>query len=207
MTLSAFPGLMEASEAYRQACDELHAAQRDVMDRAMRAADEPERSYRFGVALGQEEQPIDFEAPVLTTLDIGQLVANHEYHVTWHQGQVMLHGDWSNVVTFSIDADYDSEPEKKSIELLTQWLSPAQLRQFKRQGHFDVKGCTTGKRYRVKRGTVQNVYELNWRGRVTHGWCFAPQGALATGDTMLAQKIALETDERAALKIANKFLV
>lgn len=37
------------------------------------------------------------------------------------------------------------------------------------------------------------------------GWCFLPDRALAIGDVMLAQKIALETDEAAVLAIAKPF--
>jgi hypothetical protein len=39
------------------------------------------------------------------------------------------------------------------------------------------------------------------------GWCFLPKGGLVAGDVMLAQKIALENDERAALLVARRFLV
>ena len=39
------------------------------------------------------------------------------------------------------------------------------------------------------------------------GWCFVPEGNLVPGDVMLAQKIALETDERGALAVARQFLV
>jgi hypothetical protein len=35
-------------------------------------------------------------------------------------------------------------------------------------------------------------------------WCFAPEGRLAVGDVLLAQKIALETMEIKALEIANR---
>ena len=34
--------------------------------------------------------------------------------------------------------------------------------------------------------------------------CFAPDGYLVPGDVMLAQKIALETDELATLAVANR---
>lgn len=37
------------------------------------------------------------------------------------------------------------------------------------------------------------------------GWCFVPKGALVGGDIMLAQEIALETDEPTVLAIANWF--
>jgi hypothetical protein len=52
-----------------------------------------------------------------------------------------------------------------------------------------------------------NIHELDGAGLPCVGWCFAPKGYLVAGDVMLAQKIALETDERGALAVANKFLV
>ena len=52
-----------------------------------------------------------------------------------------------------------------------------------------------------------NIYELDGAGRPRVGWCFAPKGYLVAGDVMLAQKIALETDEDRALAAANKFFV
>ena len=48
-----------------------------------------------------------------------------------------------------------------------------------------------------------NVYEINDVGRRKKAVCFAPVGALVKGDVMLAQKIALETDEQNALTVAN----
>jgi hypothetical protein len=68
---------------------------------------------------------------------------------------------------------------------------------------FEVVGSDTGARYRILRGTMMNIVELAADGRVRWRWSFAPEGALATGDVMLAQKIALETFELTALAIAN----
>ena len=39
------------------------------------------------------------------------------------------------------------------------------------------------------------------------GYCFVPAGGLCAGDCMLIQKVSLETDEKAALRVANKFPV
>jgi hypothetical protein len=50
-----------------------------------------------------------------------------------------------------------------------------------------------------------NVYEIDHTGRALGGWCFIPNNHLVAGDVMLAQKIALETDERAALAVAKRF--
>jgi hypothetical protein len=49
-----------------------------------------------------------------------------------------------------------------------------------------------------------NVEELDEHGDRVTFWCFAPEGNLPLDDIMLAQKIALETDERAALEIARR---
>jgi hypothetical protein len=50
---------------------------------------------------------------------------------------------------------------------------------------------------------VMNVHQLDADGHPVQQWCFAPEGCLATGDVLLAQKIALETMETKALAIAN----
>ena len=48
-----------------------------------------------------------------------------------------------------------------------------------------------------------NVHELDAGGAPVQQWCFAPEGRVAFGDVLLAQKIALETMETKALAIAN----
>jgi len=61
------------------------------------------------------------------------------------------------------------------------------------------------KQYRIRYGTAMNMREMDSRGRAAVGWCFVPHGPLVAGDDMLAQKIALETDECRALAVARKF--
>ena len=97
--------------------------------------------------------------------------------------------------------------EARGLRLLRDWLSPCQREQFDAQGHFDVIGCDSGKKYRIHYGTAMNVREIDEAGGVKLGLCFAPKGSLATGDVMLAQKIALETFERRALAVANRCLI
>ena len=94
----------------------------------------------------------------------------------------------------------------RGLKLLREWLTPEQLAQYDTHGYFDVTGCHSGKRYRIRHGTATNVYELDYAGHATNGWCFVPGDNLVAGDVMLAQKIALETDERAALAVAKSFL-
>jgi hypothetical protein len=95
--------------------------------------------------------------------------------------------------------------EARGLKLLREWLSPDQLAQFNAEKYFDVIGCDTGKRYRIHYGSSMNVEELDDLGRVRICYCFVTDIALVPGDIVLAQKIALETDERAALAMANKF--
>jgi len=80
---------------------------------------------------------------------------------------------------------------------------PEQLAQYEREGQFEVVGCHTGKRYRIRRVGHMNIDELSKQGSRVAVWCFGPQGYLPVGDVMLAQKIALETNEKAALQVAN----
>ena len=95
----------------------------------------------------------------------------------------------------------------RGITLLREWLSTQQRRQLDSYDYFEVVGCDSGKSYRIQHGVCQNVLELDADGRPRMGWCFIPEGNLVPGDVMLAQKIALETNERRALAVAKQFLV
>ena len=86
----------------------------------------------------------------------------------------------------------------RALRLLRSWLSPAQRAEFDSRGYFEVVGCNSGKRYRIRRGKSGNVNEIDEDGRLGKGWCFVPLGGLVEGDVMLAQKIALETTRRAS---------
>ena len=97
-----------------------------------------------------------------------------------------------------------TEKERRGLQLMQDWLSPTQRQQFEEFGYFDVVGCTTGRLYRIYQTSMPpNVYEMNDIGRRKRSVCFAPIGQLVKGDIMLAQKIALETDEQSALAVAN----
>jgi hypothetical protein len=97
------------------------------------------------------------------------------------------------------------EREVRGIRLLREWLSAEQLAQFNKHGYFEVTGCQSGKRFRIRYGAASNIYELDQYGYPTAGWCFVPNEPLVSGDVMLAQKIALETDELGALAVAKWF--
>jgi hypothetical protein len=94
--------------------------------------------------------------------------------------------------------------EERGFQLLRSWLSPKQLQQWETLSEFEVVGSRTGARYRIRRGKVMNVHELDRAGNIIANLCFAPKGDLAMGDVLLAQKIALETMECEALQRANR---
>lgn len=100
---------------------------------------------------------------------------------------------------------HENDGEARGLRLLREWLSPAQLAQYDAHRYFDVIGCHSGKRYRIRHGTATNVHELDDAGDPAVGWCFVPRDYLVAGDVMLAQKIALETNERGALAVARNF--
>jgi hypothetical protein len=93
--------------------------------------------------------------------------------------------------------------EGPAQELLRSWLSLGQREQYDARGFFEVVGSDTGKRYRIYRGHVFNIQELDADGEEAFAWCLTVDG-FATGDVNLAQKIALEKFERKALAIANR---
>jgi hypothetical protein len=96
------------------------------------------------------------------------------------------------------------ERDRRALRLLKEWLAPEQLACYERFRYFDVIGSDTGTRFRIHHGTQTNIEELGSGDRLVCKWCFGPSGNLAPGDVMLAQKIALETNERGALAIANR---
>jgi hypothetical protein len=94
--------------------------------------------------------------------------------------------------------------EQRAYALLKRWLSPEQLVQLERQGYFEVRGSHSGTCYHIHRERNMNIEELDAGGSRVAVWCFGPAGCLPLGDNLLAQKIALETDEPAALAVANR---
>ena len=98
-----------------------------------------------------------------------------------------------------------STSQLRGLKLLREWLSQEQLAQYDAHRYFEVIGCHTGKRYRICHGNGANIIELDDAALPRTGWCFVPRDPLVAGDVMLAQKIALETDERSALAVAHNF--
>ena len=101
---------------------------------------------------------------------------------------------------------FELECSARGLRLLKDWLSPEQLNSYEKYGYFDVIGSDSGTIYRIRQGKQANIEQLDKAGQPFWAWCFVPQGDLVAGDVMLAQKIALETNERAAIAIAVKHM-
>ena len=99
------------------------------------------------------------------------------------------------------------EAQARSIQRVTDNLSPAQRVQYEQLGYFEVIGGTTGTRYRIRRDYQMNVEQLDAKGKRARMLCFMPEGQLAVGDIMLAQKLALELFEHEAINVANEIPV
>jgi hypothetical protein len=91
----------------------------------------------------------------------------------------------------------------QALQLLKGNLSLVQRNQLEVLNYFEVIGGDSGTRYRIHFGTQNNVEVFDDFGNRTR-LCFMPKGYLPTGDTMLAQKIALELFETEALRVANR---
>jgi hypothetical protein len=106
---------------------------------------------------------------------------------------------------FELDGRRLRGAHEKSLALLMEWLTPEQRDQFDRDGAFKVVGSDSGKRYLIRRAGPYNISELDDFGSEAAYWCFVPKPpALAAGDVLLAQKIALEKREVETLNIANR---
>lgn len=102
-------------------------------------------------------------------------------------------------MVYNQEFDHESHA-RKSKELLREWLSPSQLAEFDNIGCFQVNGSDGGK-FRITPAAYYNVMWCSPDG--VKLLCFTPYGMLPRHDCMLAQKIALETDEIGVLRMAN----
>ena len=91
---------------------------------------------------------------------------------------------------------------ERAERLLEACLSLAQRDQFQSEGWFLVRS-PSGRRYQIRRGRARNVIEVNMQGRRLRTLCCHPVDGVPDADTMLAQKLMLETQEDEFLRLAN----
>lgn len=90
--------------------------------------------------------------------------------------------------------------------LLREALNPKQREQLKVHGFFDLEAVRpSGDRriYRIRRGRSRNVQQITPDGQVLKTLCAHPVVDCPDADTMLAQKLWLETKEDEFLRLAN----
>ena len=91
--------------------------------------------------------------------------------------------------------------KERAEKLLRSCLSPQQQDELERLHHFHL--IVGNKRYRINRGRSRNIQLIDETGKVVKHLCAHPREYVPDADTMLAQKLMLETDEESFLKIAN----
>jgi hypothetical protein len=93
--------------------------------------------------------------------------------------------------------------EERAMGLLKSWLADGEWESLERHGYFEVVGSAGG-RFRLYAKDCFGVRKLRPGKLLGDAYCVVPEGAPALGDILLAQKIALETDEERTLLIANR---
>lgn len=91
--------------------------------------------------------------------------------------------------------------KQKAEKLLLENLSAEQRDTLVKRGFFYLH-LQNGKKYRLDRHTHGNVYLVDEENRLVRKFCAQPSGVPAD-DAILAQKLALETDEQSFLRVAN----
>lgn len=89
----------------------------------------------------------------------------------------------------------------RAEELLFMMLSDTQKKQYKEKGFFETE--VNDKKYRLYKGRAGNIKRLNKNGQEEVSMCVHPADYLPDADNVLAQYLALHTDEAALLRTAN----
>ncbi len=93
--------------------------------------------------------------------------------------------------------------EKRAEELLLASLDNTQRASFKKEKKFVVKGGD-GAAFEIAYGRQGNIREFDAKGKPIARFCIHPREEVPDPDTMLAQKLMLETDPATFRKIANR---
>lgn len=112
---------------------------------------------------------------------------------------VMMGVDGGSTICFGSD----QRAERRAFRLLKRCLTRAQLDQLIKYNYFEVRGHYTNNRYRINKGTIGNIAQLDPHGNIVATLCVQPVDVFTVGDVMLAQKIGLEGFERELLARAN----
>lgn len=126
----------------------------------------------------------------------------------------MLHVDWepeSDEIRERRRARAEAEARARIAAaeaaelLLGSCLSPEQRAQLAEGDYFEVRAIGPdgqGTTYRIERGSVGNVFELDGEGRKVRGFCIHPAD-VPEGDAMLAQMLMIRHAHEDFRRIAN----
>ncbi len=96
--------------------------------------------------------------------------------------------------------------ERRAEKLLQETLSAKQREELASKGFFTLETIAkSGERriYRIKRGRTANVEQVDEQGNRIKRLCAHPTAIVPDADTMVAQKLMLESQEEEFLRIAN----
>jgi hypothetical protein len=121
---------------------------------------------------------------------------------------------WMHVRTQDIDvsererrwSEIERERQKakeRALKLLRASLSDRQWEQFQANRFFEVIGPDGRTRYAIYQGRSANVYRLDETGKPLKRLCIHPRIDCPDEDTMLAQKLMIETNPLEFERIAN----
>lgn len=96
-----------------------------------------------------------------------------------------------------------AEAKAKAEVLLRESLDAAQITMLERSDYFEVVAPETLRRYRIARGWVGNVKEIDEAGHAVASLCVHPAIDVPHADNMLAQKLFIETSEAEFRRTAN----
>jgi hypothetical protein len=94
--------------------------------------------------------------------------------------------------------------KQRAKVLLMEHLDEEQKKSLEKDRKFIVHSCDKKRVYVIKHGRAGNIELLNDEGIAVAKFCIHPAIQCPDEDTMLAQKLLLETNEAQFLKIANK---
>lgn len=99
------------------------------------------------------------------------------------------------------EAQRQLEANKRAMSLLHSCMTPEQRECLKTYKYFIVV-AKSGRRYRIDEGTHGNVRVIDKNGSILERLCIQPNG-VPLGDSMLAQKLLIETAEDVFRQHAN----
>lgn len=103
---------------------------------------------------------------------------------------------------YAADKQSRESAQKKARDLLISFLTPEQRTEFEAKGWFSVVG-KSGRRYRVRRGTVANIDMAVNDNIVPVRLCVHPGTSMPVEDVMLSQLLHLQHDDMALVNKAN----